>query len=114
MPFHDTLCTDNPDGHEGPAVATTAETGKRSRSKRDELLELLREEWRRGFDNKVVVGGMRALLHEYAPFAPPEVSAALRNYSTLDVAARKQALTLAGKMLNAPPAPTPGPSRMGG
>jgi len=105
-PSRGTLCTDNPDGHEGPAMATTAETGKRS--KRDELLALLREEWRRGFDNGVVMGGMRALQADYGPFVPPEVFAALRHYSTLDAAGRKQALTLAGKMLSAPPtAPSP-------
>ncbi|MGI8687377.1 MAG: hypothetical protein ACR2M3_02265, partial [Thermomicrobiales bacterium] len=90
-------------------MATTAETGKRT--KRDELLELLRDEWKRGFDNRVVMGGMRALQAEYGPFVPPEVFAALRHYSTLDAAGRKQALTLAGKILSAPPdALTPGPS----
>lgn len=90
-------------------MAVTAETGKRS--KRDELLALLREEWRRGFDNGVVTGGMRALQAEYGPFVPPEVFAALRHYSTLEASGRKQALTLAGKLLSAPPMPpTPGPS----
>ncbi|MCA1724356.1 MAG: ATP-dependent DNA helicase RecG, partial [Thermomicrobia bacterium] len=90
-------------------MATVAETGKRT--KRDELLELLRDEWKRGFDNRVVMGGMRALQAGYAPFVPPEVFAALRHYSTLDAAGRKQALTLAGKILNNPPDTlTPGPS----
>lgn len=96
-------------------MATTAETGKQS--KRDELLQLFRDEWRLGFANAVVPGGMRALQAEYSPFVPAEVFAALRHYSTLDVAGRKQALTLAGKLLNAPPqpltygAPSPSPSR---
>ena len=76
-------------------MAMTAETGKRS--KRDELLELLRAEWKRGFDNGVVLGGMRAVLAEYGPFVPPEVFAALRHYGTLDRAGRKNALTVAGK-----------------
>src|SRR6185437_7445203 len=93
-------------------MAAPAETGKIS--KRDELLALLRDEWRRGFANDVVPGGMRALIAEYTPFMPPEALGALRNYSTLDVAARKQALTLAGKLLSAPPTtltPNPSPSR---
>ncbi|HEY7909847.1 MAG TPA: ATP-dependent DNA helicase RecG, partial [Thermomicrobiales bacterium] len=72
------------------------------------MLALLREEWRRGFDNGVVAGGMRALQAEYGPFVPQEVFAALRHYSTLDASSRKQALTLAGKMLSTPPtAPSP-------
>ncbi|MDQ6906808.1 MAG: ATP-dependent DNA helicase RecG, partial [Chloroflexota bacterium] len=93
-------------------MATTAETGKRT--KRDELLEALRDEWKRGFDNRVVMGGMRALQAEYGPFVPPEVFAALRHYSTLDAAGRKQALTLAGKLLNAPPPPPAPPPASGG
>jgi ATP-dependent DNA helicase RecG len=82
-------------------MAASAETGKLS--KRDELLALLRDEWRRGFANDVVPGGMRALIAEYTPFMPPEALGALRHYSTLDAAGRKQALTLAGKLLSAPP-----------
>jgi len=93
----------------GPAMAATTETGKRS--KKDELLELLRDEWRLGCANGVVSGGMRALQAEYGPFVPPEVFVALRHYSTLDVANRKRALTLAGKLLREPPplpqTPTP-------
>src|SRR5436305_1319227 len=93
-----TMCTDSTDRCEGPAMAASAETGKPG--KRDELLALLRDEWRRGFANDVVPGGMRALLAEYTPFIPPEVVGTLRNYSTLDAPARKQALTLAGKLLS--------------
>jgi ATP-dependent DNA helicase RecG len=90
-------------------MAASAETGKAS--KRDELLALLRDEWRRGFANDIMPGGMRALTAEYAPFMPPEALGALRNYSTLDRAGRRQALTLAGKLLSAPPVTlTPGPS----
>src|SRR5438270_13776193 len=103
IPARVTICTDSTDGCEGPAVAASAETGKPS--KRDEVLALLRDEWRRGFANDVVPGGMRALLAEYAPFIPPEVVGALKNYSTLDPPARKQALTLARPLLSAPPAP---------
>ncbi len=91
-------------------MAMTTETGKRT--KRDELLELLRDEWKHGFDDRVVMGGMRALQAEYGPFVPPEVFVALRHYRTLDAAGRKRALTLAGKLLNArqPPSPSPSPA----
>ena len=90
-------------------MATTAEAGKPS--KREELLELLRAEWRDGFRNAVMPGGMRAILEEFRPVVPPEVFAALRNYSILDTDARKKAITLAGKLLSQPPTPlTPGPS----
>ena len=90
-------------------MAVIAETGKRG--KRDELLELLRAEWKRGCDNAVVTGGMRALQAEYGPFVPVEVFAALRHYATLDKAGRRRALTIAAKTLTTPPeatrAPTP-------
>ncbi len=87
-------------------MASSAITGQKS--KRDTLLELLREEWRRGFKNNVVEGGMRTILHEYGPFIPPGAHGALRRYTLLDSAGRKQALTLAGKLLREetePPSP---------
>src|SRR3954471_6506459 len=103
MPTRGTLCTNSLRGGRGPAMAASAETGKMG--KRDELLALLRDEWRRGFANDVVPGGMRALIAEYTPFMPPEALSALRNYPTLTPEQRKQAITLAGKVLSAPPTP---------
>ncbi len=83
------------------ATNTTAETGKPS--KRDELLELLRAEWRDGFQNTAMPGGMRAVLEAFRPIIPPEVFAVLQRYSILDTEARKKAVTLAGQLLSAPP-----------
>jgi len=80
-------------------MATTSLT-----SKRDELLELFRQEWREGFQNRIG-GGMRTILAQYEPFMPPEAVSALRRYSTLDSAGRKAALTLAGQFIKAPPTP---------
>src|SRR5215472_17591324 len=84
-------------------MATTAEAGKPS--KREELLELLRAEWRDGFHNAAMPGGMRAILEEFRPVVPPEVFAALRNYSILDPEARRKAVTLAGRLLSSPAPP---------
>lgn len=78
-------------------MATEAATG--TKSKREELLDLLREEWRRGFQNDVVAGGMRTILNDYGPYIPIGVHGALRRYTLLDAAGRKQALTIAGKLL---------------
>ncbi len=81
-------------------MATTTLLGKR-----DELLELLREEWRQGCANRVG-GGMGKLVDAYKHVMPPEAVSTLLRYSALDTQGRRNALRLASDFLKNPPAPS--------
>jgi hypothetical protein len=65
----------------------------------EELLALFREEYRRGFRDSLVEGGVQALLVEYSTYVPPSIRLMLDAYGEMGFAKRKETLASAGKAL---------------
>lgn len=66
---------------------------------REEFLELLREEYRHDFTDRLVEGGLEAIITEYSPAIPSEIQEILCDYNRETAEKRKKILTRAGETL---------------
>lgn len=67
--------------------------------RRDEFLELLREEYRHDFTDRLVEGGLEAIMTEHGSAIPSEIQEILCDYNRETPEERKKTLTRAGKNL---------------